>query len=168
MNKEHLKGRTPLTIVRQSSQCAFFHRIIYICVLQDDPSILGFEAEYATQAMRFRMLVLQNVSNSAAANECQHIDSSGFHEGTNDFLPLSVDCVDHTSGKGIPKGPKKWLVEQNPQFRWLENHSIAHDECWNQGREGFIERVVEGSHAEHHAERRTTNLPDHALLDNET
>jgi len=71
-------------------------------------------------------------------------------------------------GKGFAKGLKQRLVEENPQLRRLKNHRIAHDECRDQGGEGFIKRVIEGAHAENHAKRRAANLPDHTLLDNKT
>jgi len=79
VNKQHFESRAPLTVVGEPTQNSFLNCVIHVSVLQNDSCILGFESEYATQAMRFWMLLLQNVSNSTAANECQYIDSSGCH-----------------------------------------------------------------------------------------
>ena len=130
-----------------------FEKVLEVVEFKEDgcrPDCGERMGEYAwlkTQTMRFRMLLLQNVGSSTAADECQHIDFSGFHERANDLRPLSVDCADHAPWEGIPECLQQWLVKQNTQFRWLEYHRIAHDECGDQGRKGFIERVVEGAHA---------------------
>src|SRR5690606_18610603 len=96
VNKQDLKSRAPLAVEGEGTLNAFLHGLIRIRVLQDDPGILGFEPEHATQTMRLWMLFFQNVGNAAAANEGQYIDSSGFHQRTDDFLSLSVDRVDNT------------------------------------------------------------------------
>ena len=49
-------------------------------------------------------------------------------------------------------------MQQRTEFRRFEKQCIAHDQCWDQGGESFVERIVERTHAKHYAQRRTPHL----------
>ena len=69
VNEEHLEGRAALAVVGQGSQNAFLHRLVQVRILQDDPGVFGFQSEHAAQAMRLRMLLLEDIGDPAAADE---------------------------------------------------------------------------------------------------
>ena len=68
MNIENLQGRATLTVKRQAAQQTFLHCQIKISISKDDTGILGLKAEHRAQPMRFRMLVLEQISHPAAAD----------------------------------------------------------------------------------------------------
>ena len=84
----------------------FLHRIIQICIFQDDTGVLRFQAEYTSQTMRFRVPAFKSVGNGAGPDKGKHIDISRFHQRAYDFPSLSIHDIDYAFRQCLPKSVK--------------------------------------------------------------
>ncbi len=60
-HKDHLEGGTALAVVGKGTEEGLVHRQLQIGVGQDDPRVLGAQAEHAAPPVRGRMLVFEDV-----------------------------------------------------------------------------------------------------------
>lgn len=168
MDDQHLERRAALTVEGERSEQALLHREFDIRIRQHDGRVLGIEAENGAQPVDLGMHLLEVVGHTARADQRQHIDLAGLKQHRHDLRALAVHRVDDTLRERTAERFEQRLKQQHAELRRLEHHGVAHDECRDQRRERFVERIVVRPHAEHDAKRRAADLADGTFDNGET
>ena len=140
-------------------------KILFVHAAIVEPFLERFTA--AVDALKLGMPWDEQVGHPAGADEGENVNHAGPHHGADDFPSLSVDGIDHAGREGASEGFQQGPVQQDPEFRRLEYNRVAHQQRGDEGGECFVERVVEGAHAEHRPERRSPDLAYDAVVDHE-
>ncbi|MND92867.1 hypothetical protein D3C80_850410 [compost metagenome] len=114
------------------------------------------------------MQFLQGTGALVGADKGEHINFAAGHQGADGFPSAAIDHIDHPSREAITEGFEQWTDQQHTELGRFEYHSVAHDQGRNQSSEGFVQRVVVGTHAQSHAQRHATDLTQRVLLEVKT
>mmetsp|Transcript_3398 Transcript_3398/g.5497 ORF Transcript_3398/g.5497 Transcript_3398/m.5497 type:complete len:242 (-) Transcript_3398:94-819(-) len=97
-------------------------------------------------------------------NERKHIDVTRRHNRREHLATRAVQNVHHTGRKAVAKQRQQRHVTQSAGTRRLQHYGIAHDQCWDQCSEGFVDRVVVWCSHQYHAQRRSFDLCHHTTV----
>ena len=163
MDVDDLEGGAALAVVAPSALHTLLHSEIEIGIRQDDGRVLGLQTEHLPHAVGLGVLGDESVAGPAVANEGEHVNLAGLHDGRGELTAPSEDDVHHPGREAVAERLKERRDQQHAILGGLEDCGVAPQDGGQQHAEGLIERVVVRTEAQHDAQRATADLSQGAL-----
>jgi hypothetical protein len=96
-----------------------------IGVGQDDRRVLGVEAEDAAQAVRLRMLLLEDVRRARGPDEGERRDVTRLDERPGHGASLAVEDVDDALREAVCESAQQRRLAEHPEPGQLRHHRVA-------------------------------------------
>jgi hypothetical protein len=101
-----------LTVKRQGTGHTLTHGQIQVGVGQHNSRVVGIQAQYRFQAMRFGVHLFQRRRTAVGANEREHINLAALHQWADGIAAAAKNNIDHTGGERFLESLQQRAINQ--------------------------------------------------------